>query len=269
MADGRSCDAPDMMENPHAPTAADAGLNIPRTGLLGLSLLFLAVAALWRFTDVFLLRLGDTWINIMPSKLFPLLLMLYFFWRYSRRQIGPVLGISRTDWKPAVGFGIVVGLTMYLTIKVGAVLVYRYAIDPEYPLTLYVIEPILLGYQFLFFLINALLEETLFRGLIQNTLRNYVRPMSAILCSAVLFSVWHICWPLINGQLGGPELSQSVMMLVFAMLFGSLMGLYYEKFFLRISLLGPIAAHTLVNFLNENFRVGVEPSMQGPDVIVS
>jgi len=54
----------------------------------------LLVGIAWRIVDIFILGLGDTWLNVMPSKLFPLLITLAYFWRYRRTETGSVLGVQ-------------------------------------------------------------------------------------------------------------------------------------------------------------------------------
>ena len=56
------------------------------------------------------------------------------------------------------------------------------------------------------------------------------------------------------------------MMVFFTTILGLLFGVYYERFSSGKSLTGAIVAHTIFNFVNENFKVGPEPSMQGPDM---
>jgi len=51
------------------------------------------------------------------------------------------------------------------------------------------------------------------------------------------------------------------------MILGIFFGIYYERFSSSKSLLGPIAVHTIINFVNECFKVGPEPVIQGPDMI--
>ena len=67
--------------------------------LLAIAGIMLAIAVVWRVVDQFVLRLGSTWMNIMPSKLFPLLIMLGFFWRYRRSEIDSVLGLSKKNFR--------------------------------------------------------------------------------------------------------------------------------------------------------------------------
>ena len=237
--------------------------------LLTISSIMLIISVAWRVIDQFVLGLGDTWMNIMPSKLFPFLIILGFFLKYRRNEIDSVLGLSQNQLRVQLAVGLVIGLMMSLMIYVGGDLIYGLFIDPTYPLNLYVINTELLGYMFLFFLTNAFLEETLFRGLLQNAFKTRVTPNRAILFSAIVFGLWHAGWPFLNG---GPvrEVATNVFAIVFfSTILGFLFGVYYERFSSGQSLVGLIVIHTLLNFIGECFKIGPDPIMQGPDIMLS
>jgi membrane protease YdiL (CAAX protease family) len=232
--------------------------------LLTVSGIMLIIGIAWRVVDQFVLGLGDTWINIMPSKLFPFLIIIGFFWRYRRPEIETALGLSRYQMRVQLAVGLVMGLLISGLIDIGGTVVYGLLLDPSYPLELHILNPPLLGYTLLFFLTNAFLEETLFRGLLQNGLKTRISANMAIVLSAIAFGFWHAGWPLLNG---GPNVAREVSMMVFfTTILGLLFGVYYERFSSGQSLTGLIVAHTIFNFVNENFKIGPEPSMQGPDM---
>ena len=56
---------------------------------------------------------------------------------------------------------------------------------------------------------------------------------------------------------------------IFIMILGIFFGIYYERFSSSMSLIGPIAVHTIINFVSECFKIGPEPVIQGPDLIFS
>lgn len=232
--------------------------------LLTVSGIMLLIGIVWRVVDQFVLGLGDTWINIMPSKLFPFLIIIGFFWRYRRPEIETALGLSRNQMRVQLAVGLVMGLLISGLIDIGSTVIYGLLLDPSYPLELHILNPPLLGYTLLFFLTNAFLEETLFRGLLQNGLKTRFSANMAIVLSAIAFGFWHAGWPLLNG---GPNVAREVSMMVFfTTILGLLFGVYYERFSSGQSLTGVIVAHTIFNFVNENFKIGPEPSMQGPDM---
>jgi membrane protease YdiL (CAAX protease family) len=239
--------------------------RLARMKILHLAVVLTVIAVVWRQVDIFVLGLGDTWMNILPNKLFTLLIMIGVFWYFRRSEIGPVLGITRENIRAQVGIGIIVGLSMYLIMDALPVVIYGMFLDTSYPLELHIIAVNMLWYQLLFFLCNGFVEEGLFRGLLQNGLREYVTPNRAILVSAVIFGIYHVCWPLLKLMTGGFSIGETAGMLIFSGVAGGIFGVYYEKFSSRRSLMGPIAAHTLINFFNENFKIGPEAVTQGPD----
>lgn len=236
-------------------------------GLFRISGIMFSLAVVWRIADQFVLSLGSTWLNILPSKLFPFLILLGFFWKYHPQEIASVLGLSRDRIRAQFAIGFLIGTIFTIGIDFGGTIVYVLFIDPTYSLGLHILNEDLLWYSFLFFLTNAFLEETLFRGLLINTFKTKMSSMTSILLSAIIFGIWHAGWPIING--GVDVLGQVASMIFFTMILGILFGIYYERFSSASSLIGPIAVHTITNFFSENFKLGPEPVIQGPDLIFS
>jgi membrane protease YdiL (CAAX protease family) len=237
--------------------------------LLIISGIMLIIGITWRMVDQFILNLGSTWMNIMPSKLFPFLIMIGFFWRYRRKEIDSVLGLSGKQFRAQFAAGLVMVLMISILIDIGGAIIYAVFLDPAYPLEMHILNPDLLGYMFIFFLTNAFFEETLFRGLLQNSLKTQVSPNKAIVLSAITFGLWHSGWPLVNGSIGTDLLVQVSMMVFFTTILGLLFGIYYERFSSGQSLIGAIIAHTFFNFISEDFKIGPEPVIQGPDLVFS
>jgi len=234
--------------------------------ILVISGIMLTIGIVWRIVDQFVLGLGDTWMNIFPSKLFPFLIIMVFFWTFRRQEIDSVLGLSMKQLRIQLAVGVVLGLLVSVVIEMGGTIFYALFIDPSYPLELHIINRELLGYLFLFFLTNAFLEETLFRGLIQNSLKTKFSPNQAIGISAILFGLWHAGWPILNASPEESVVLQVSMMVLFTTILGFLFGIYYEHFSSGQSLMGLIIAHTIFNFGNECFKIGPAPIMQGPDL---
>ena len=74
-------------------------------------------------------------------------------------------------------------------------------------------------------------EELLFRGLIQNRLREYTKPGYAIIFSALLFGLYH----------------GNTLQVIYALLIGLLLGYVYEKFH---NIAAPIALHCFANIVS-------------------
>jgi membrane protease YdiL (CAAX protease family) len=227
----------------------------------------LTIAVVWRIVDQFVLGLGATWMNIFPSKIFPFLIILGFFLKFRSNELDSVLGLSREKVRSHLAFGILIGIIISMGIDFGGTIIYALLIDPTYPLQLHILNEELLGYMFIFFLTNAFLEETLFRGLLINGFKTRYSPNKSIMLSALIFGVWHAGWPLING--GDGVLVQVASMVFFTTILGIFFGIYYVKFTSGRSLFGPIAVHTIINFVSECFKIGPEPVIQGPDLVFS
>lgn len=236
-----------------------------RTPLLVLAGIFLLIGVVWRNIDVFVLNLGNSWMNILPCKLFPLLLIIGFFWFYRKKEIPTVLGLKIQDTRMHAVIGITLGISLYVLGNVLATIIYATFFDPSLNLEFIIIEINLLWYSAIFFLINAVYEEVLFRGLLQNALRDYVTANRAILFSAMIFGIYHIIWPIYHAE---TNVARIVVTIVFSGLLGGVFGVYYEKFSNRSTLLGPIFAHWVLNFLNENFKISTDIVVSGPDVLL-
>ncbi|TFG30957.1 CPBP family intramembrane metalloprotease [Candidatus Thorarchaeota archaeon] len=239
------------------------------TGLLQIAGIMLTISVIWRIVDQFVLGFGSTWMNIFPSKLFPFLIILGFFWKYRQQEVSSVLGLSREKIRVHLLIGLLIGIIIAIGIDIGGTIIYNLLIDSTYPLQLHVLNEGLLGYMFIFFLTNAFLEETLFRGLLINALKMRQSVNISIILSAIIFGLWHTGWPIVNGAMGGEVIIQVVSMVFFTTVLGLFFGIYYQRFNSSKSLVGPIIVHTIINFVSECFKVGPEPIIQGPDLVFS
>jgi membrane protease YdiL (CAAX protease family) len=236
--------------------------------LLALAGLFLFIGIVWRNVDVFLMGLSESWLNILPCKLFPLLIILGFFWIYRRSEMGTVLGLSIDAPRKHVTIGIILGVSLFLMGNAIASVIYWAFIDSSLGLNVTIIRVDLLWYSAIFFLINAVYEEVLFRGALQNGLREYMSVNRAIFTSAAIFGLYHIIWPIYFAGSGTLSPSHIFVYVVFSGILGAIFGIYYEKFSSRRTLLGPIIAHWLINFLNENIKISSSEVIAGPDVLL-
>ena len=235
-----------------------------RMSLIHLSIIMLIIAASWRVVDVFILGLGNTWINILPSKLFPLLIIIGIFWRFRNEETKPILGLSSTMLRPHLAMGLIIAISLFFSVDVGGPLLYASLFDPSYSMALNVVFLDYIWYVFLFMFVNAIFEETLFRGLLQNAFKTHTTPNRAIILSAIFFGIWHVVWPLASSMEGG-NATEAIALVVMTGIFGGLFGVYYERFSSGKTLSGPILAHALLNFFNECFKFGPDPSVEGPD----
>ncbi|MBD3158076.1 MAG: CPBP family intramembrane metalloprotease [Candidatus Lokiarchaeota archaeon] len=251
------------IKNPHVSEGTPTTHS--KLALPHVAMLMLSIGTVWRLTDIFVFGLGGSKFNVMPSKLGPLLIILGYFWVFRKSEIDSVLGLSARDWRIQVPIGILTGLVIVLGIDMLSVVLYAVFLNPAYPLNLTIVGPVMLLYMFGFFAINAIFEEVLFRGLLQNSLMRFLSPGRAILLSSLIFGVWHACWPFANGLEGTTLITEIVKMVAFSAVIGAFFGLYYHSFSKEKTLLGTISAHTMLNFVNEGFKLGPEPTAQGPD----
>lgn len=119
-------------------------------------------------------------------------------------------------------------LGILLGIPAGAVEFYAIVVEPAFP-----------GFQIKYFLRDlaymslfvGMGEEVLFRGLIQNSLKDLLGLRWGIFLSAAIFMVMHLTW-------------RSNLELVFTFCVGLVFGMFYEK---TGSLVGPIVMHGVGN----------------------
>jgi len=232
-----------------------------RASILALTAVLLTIATVLRMTDILVLGLGDTWINILPSKIIPALLLLGIFWRYRRDEIPSMLGLTTKDHRVHIVMGLVMFAGLYFVVDVGATLIYA-LFDPSYPIALTIVDPMLFPYMIFFFFVNAVMEETYFRGILQNGLKTKYSANISILISATIFGVWHAVWSLVTGHL-----MEGMVLVIFSGILGGFFGVYYEYFSEGKSLMGPIVGHWLFNLFNENVKFGPGEAIQGPDLV--
>ncbi len=251
-----------------SPTLTRAPL-LARASLFSLSLVMLSIGVAWRIVDIFVLGLGGTSLNILPSKIFPLSILLLVFWVYRRSEISSILGLSRERIRAHITIGLILGISFFVVGVVIPSLIGAALNDPPSTLTVHMPYADILWYEFLFLFVNAIMEETLFRGILYHGFLTRTTINRSMVLSAIVFGFWHICWPFANGKTGLSLLSDIFVSVVFSGILGLFFSIYYVKFTSASSLAGPIVAHTLVNFLNESFKIGSTSSIQGPDTPLS
>ena len=109
----------------------------PYIHLWPLTMVMFTVALIWRLVDVFALGLGDTWLNIFPSKLGPLLVMVFVLWKvYDRGSMQKLLGLVNSNFRAQLIIGLILGVSFYLCIDVLGSVLYNSIVHPAYDLTL-------------------------------------------------------------------------------------------------------------------------------------
>lgn len=225
------------------------------------------VGVVLRHIDVFVLNIDEFWTNIVVCKVLSLVILLGIFWKYRKEEVETVLGLSKYRLRGNIILGLALGITIIMMSNVVSLFVYS-IIDPSVPIVFSILlSPPMLLYTFVFFAINAVYEETLFRGLLQNGFRERFGPSLGIFLSATVFGFWHLVWPLQTAiETGVFPLSDAIVKVVFSGILGAVFGIYYEKFSGRKTLVATITAHTLINYINEGFKVAFDTVTEGPDL---
>ena len=243
--------------------------HLADSSLLSLALLLLPIFYVFREIDIYIWNVDETAINVMPSKVLSVLVLLSIFWFLRNKEFKPILGLTTFHIRALVLIGIGFAVIEFLLVNVVSTIIYIGFIDSS-AIAQFVIamDSFLLFYNFALFFINAVFEETFFRGLTYHGFKERVGINRAILASAIIFGFWHIAWPIQEFvQTGIFPVSEAFVKVAFSGILGGLFSVWYVKFSEEKSLMGPIAAHTLINYLNEGFKmVPATIVEEGPDL---
>jgi membrane protease YdiL (CAAX protease family) len=211
------------------------------------------IAWIIKIVDTFVLRLDELVGEAILTKALGLLLVAAYVWAAGRRMrdIGfhsENLGISLLL--------AVVGFCSIFVLALASQLVILRASGEEADLVLSAVDPrtgLAGGSLFALWLVsanfvNSAMEEGLFRGLMtRHFLVRYAR-WSAIFFQAVLFSLWHLSWPLrtlLDGQVPPGQVAFSALALTLSTLIS---GVVYGYLYYRTNnLWGAFLAHTINN----------------------
>ncbi|GAA1750936.1 CPBP family intramembrane glutamic endopeptidase [Kocuria aegyptia] len=249
---------------------SDAG-PIRRRPVLAAFLLLVAAFVL-RLNDIFVLRLDESLGEIILSKALGFVLVLAFV--SLMRQPFAAIGFHRRDLGTTITIGVLLTLGIYLISY--AVEFGLHAVSGDNPaVVLAAIDPkqevtgglLFAGWLVFGNVVNALMEEGLFRGVFLPVLMGRFRFWAANAVQALLFGLWHLVWPLknfIHGEISlGGALAQGGLLLLGSTIYGLIWG---YLFYVTGSLWAPIAAHFLANTIQN--LVHIESSV-GLDVLVS
>ncbi len=212
---------------------------------INLALLFLFISVIVRLTDIFLFNLDLTPLNILPSKVIPLILLVAYV-ASTYRTLAP-LGLHMRLIGQSIALGIMIFSVYWVFpffLEVGITTIIQL-----FPIVgLNVLPLFFLTYIVVFFIINSFMEEGLFRGLMQRTFMTKTTVLKANLIQAIIFGLWHLVWPikqLITGLM--PPLIAffyALWYVGFTFGFGIVTGYMFQK---TSNLIGPIVLHTLWN----------------------
>jgi len=234
--------------------------------LLIMLILYL-IAWIIKIIDTFVFRLDELIGEAILTKALGLLLIVLFLWLTKRkisdiglhsRKIGITLLIA------IGGFGLiyVIAYTSQLVIlrlsgeKVAMVFS---AIDPKTGLSGGLLFGLWLVFSNLF---NSGMEEGLFRGaMLRHFLVRYSK-WGAIFLQAILFSLWHLSWPLrhlLDGQAVGDVAFEAFGLLLSTIISGVVYGYFYYR---TNNLWGVFVAHFINNSIFNVLFIETEAGLQ-------
>jgi membrane protease YdiL (CAAX protease family) len=243
------------------------------------SLILLLIAFFFKWVDTFVLRLDERLGEIILCKTLGFALVVLFVWAAGRslRDIGlhsRGLGASLLIGAGVTVIALVVAYGTEFLMQLGSQPAFRIeAIDPK--------AGVQGGLLFLLWMIlgnvvNAFMEEGLFRGVMVRLFRVKLPPWRANALQALLFGLWHLPWVLkwyLTGQIEahGGFLVATLLQFVPMLLVGFAWGYFYIKTdSLWVPWIGHLLNNTTLNLLHITTAGGVESgsSIRGPVVLV-
>lgn len=227
------------------------GYSVERPVLVMLGLYI--VAWVIKIFDTFIFRLDELIGEAILTKALGLILVAAYVWVVGRKltdigfhskNLGIALLLSLLGFGSIYVFAFSSQLLILKASGEDVRLVFS-AVDPKTGLS----GGLLFGLWLLFSnLVNSAMEEGLFRGLMIRHFMVRYAIWGAILLQAVLFSLWHLSWPLrhlLDGQVSTGQVAFEAFGLTLSTLVS---GVVYGYFYYRINnLWGPFIAHTINN----------------------
>ncbi|MCP4140472.1 MAG: CPBP family intramembrane metalloprotease [Chloroflexi bacterium] len=238
-------------------------------------LILFLIALLLRIVDIFVLRLDELLGEIILSKSLGLVLVIVYVW-WAKHKLSDIGFHTRVLRKSLLIGGLSVGGLFSLGYGV-QLLALRAGGEPA-KIVLSAIDPktgMAGGFVFALWLIfgniiNAAMEEGLFRGVMLTHFRAKFSVWKALGLQAFLFAIWHLVWPIKHFLTGeadtGQALFEAVGLLISTGIGGLVFGyLYYKTDNLWAAFLGHFINNTVLNliFLQiiEGLKSGVEFSL--------
>lgn len=232
----------------------------------------LALALLLRILDIYVLRLDERLGEIVLSKSLGFALVVGYTWFVGQRLSALGLHSVMQAWSLTIGAGltlaafVIASVAQALTLGPGEALTLQ-AVDPKTAMTG--------GAAFGLFLvagniINSLMEEGLFRGLLLPHFLQRLRFRNANLLQATLFAAWHLVWPIKAFLLGDASAAGALAQGGLLLLGTFVAGLVYGYLFWRTgSLWAPLVAHFLNNIILNLVQVQTAGGEMGPATVLS
>jgi CAAX protease family protein len=237
------------------------GLSLARPIVVSLALFFVVVAL--RYTEVFVPGLNALPDKSIVSKVLGFILVLGYL-RVLRRPLRSI-GLHSRNFNKAFLIGGLSMITLYVVLY--AIQFYRLSSSGETPRLIFAVinkETLVLGgLSFTLFhlfgqIVNAFMEESIFRGLMLPQLMRRFRFWQANVLQAFLFGLAHLVWPLMSwlrGQSTAEEaLAGAASLLIFTTVGGLVFGYLYYR---TDSLWTGIFAHLIDNSAALYFHIQI------------
>jgi membrane protease YdiL (CAAX protease family) len=239
------------------------------------SLVLLVIALLFKWVDTFVLRLDERLGEIILCKTLGFVLVVVFVWAAGRslRDIGLHSRRLGTNLLIGAGIGVIALVVAYgaeFALQLDTQPAFRIeAIDPKAGVRgglLFVLWMVLGN------VINAFMEEGLFRGVMVRLFRVRLSPWRANALQGFLFGLWHLPWVLKWHQTGQIEAHGGILLaglgqFVPMLLVGLAWGYFYIKTdSLWVPWIGHMLNNTVLNLVHVTTAGGVESgtSIRGP-----
>ena len=236
-------------------------LSLARPIVVSLALFFVVVVL--RYTEVFVPGLNTLPDKSIVSKVLGFILVLGYL-RVLRKPISSI-GLHSRNFNKAFLIGGLSMITLYMVLY--TIQFYRLSSSGETPRLLFAVinkETLVLGgLSFTLFhlfgqIVNAFMEESIFRGLMLPQLMRRFRFWQANVLQAFLFGLAHLVWPLMSwlrGQSTAEEaLAGAASLLIFTTVGGLVFGYLYYR---TDSLWTGIFAHLIDNSAALYFHIQI------------
>ncbi len=230
--------------------------------------LILLIAFLLRLNDLFILKIDELFGEIIISKTLGFLLILLFLF-FTKERLSSI-GLHKQNLWFCISIGFFINLGIYLLAY--GIEYFMLLFGNQSPSLIFsAIDPkqggsggILFGIWLIVGnLINALMEEGLFRGVFLPIFKIRHTFWKANLFQALLFGIWHLVWPLKSFLTGEQSLASAFMNSLILMLgtvtFGFIWGFMFQMTnSLWTSIAAHFAANTIQNIMHINSNNGID-----------
>lgn len=225
------------------------------------SFIVLALALILRIIDIYFLKLDEKLGEIILSKFLGFVLVILVV--YLLKDGICSIGLSKNKIYKNISIGLFSCLAIYLIAYLFEYLfIYFKGGNPTYIFTAIDPKQGLSGsFAFMIWLlfgnlINALMEESLFRGLFLSRLMTKYSFFISNLIQSILFGLWHLVWPLKDYLNGDIDLGKFIIMAISIALPTAVMGFIWGyMFYGSKSLYLPIASHFMANSIQNVLHI--------------